>query len=76
MSTKEMCAHDMNDILPMIRDVIEHYEINVSKMCKTIGIPRSTLYDFLYGDSNVLSRIQELMSYLGLVISVKFAAKR
>ena len=76
MSNKEMCAHDMNDILPTIRYVIEHHEINVSKMCKAIGIPRSTLYDFLFGDSKELARIQKLISYLGLEISIKPTAEK
>ena len=71
MSNKEIAAHDMNELLPIIIEFIEHYEINVSKMCKEIGIPRSTFYDFLYGNSNVLDRIQKIISYLGLEISIK-----
>ena len=76
MSTKEICAHDMNSILPMIRYVLERYEINVSEMCKETGIPRSTLYDFLYSDPKLLSRLQKILSYLGLEISIKFTAER
>ena len=77
MSKKEMSAHDMNDILPLIDDYIARYEINVSEMCKEIGIPRSTFYDFLYSDSNKsLIRIQTILSYLGLEVSIKPAAEK
>ena len=71
MSNKEITAHDMNELLPIIGDFIEHNEINVSEMCKKTGIPRSTFYDFLYVDSQVLDRIQKIISYLGLEISIK-----
>lgn len=76
MSNEEMCAHDMNDILPSIRYIIEHQEINISAMCKDIGIPRSTLYDFLYKESRELGRLQKLVSYLGLEISIKPTAEK
>ena len=76
MSNKEISAHDMNDILPSIDRFIEHYGINVSDMCKETGIPRSTFYDFLYGDSSALQRIQKIISYLGLEISIKPAARK
>ena len=71
MSKKEITAHDMNEILPSICKYIEHNEINISKMSKKTGIPRSTLYDFLYGDSSVLERIQKIITYLELEISIK-----
>lgn len=71
MSNKEITAHDMNELLPIISSFIEHNEINVSEMCKKTGIPRSTFYDFLYVDSQVLDRIQKIISYLGLEISIK-----
>ena len=76
MSKKEICAHDMNELLPIIRYVIEHEEINISSMCKDTGIPRSTLYDFLFQDSKELARIQKIMSYLGLEISIKPTAEK
>ena len=72
----ETCAHDMNDLLPIIRRTIEHKEINVSKMCKETGIARSTLYDFLFDDCKALIRIQKLASYLGLEISIKPTAEK
>ncbi len=76
MSNKEISAHDMNEILPKIGDFIDHYEINVSEMCKKTGIPRSTLYDFLYGNSSALVRIQKIITYLDLEISIKPAARK
>ena len=71
MNDKEINAHDMSELLPSINKYLERHEINVSKMCKETGIPRSTFYDFLYMDSNVLSRIQKLITYLELEISIK-----
>lgn len=71
MSKKEIMAHDMNELLPIIGSFIEHNEINVSKMCKKTGIPRSTFYNFLYVDSQILDRIQKIISYLGLEVSIK-----
>lgn len=71
MNDKEINAHDMNELLPSIEKYLERYEINVSKMCKDIGIPRSTFYDFLYTGSKDLNRIQKLITYLGLEISIK-----
>ena len=71
MNDKEINAHDMNELLPSIEKYLERYEINVSKMCKDIGIPRSTFYDFLYADSKYLNRIQKLITYLELEISIK-----
>lgn len=71
MSNKEIATHDMNELLPSISEFIEHNEINISEMCKKTGIPRSTLYDFLYVDSQILDRIQKIISYLGLEISIK-----
>lgn len=76
MGNKEISAHDMNGILPIIRYVIDHFEINVSEMCKKTGIPRSTLYDFLYVDSRELARLQKIMSYLGIEISIKSTTER
>jgi len=75
MSKKEISAHDMNDILPSIIEFLERYEINITKMSEETGIPRSTLYDFLYRESNDLLRIQKIISYLGLEISIKLADK-
>lgn len=71
MNDKEINAHDMNELLPSIEKYLERYEINVSKLCKDIGMPRSTFYDFLFTDSKVLDRIQKLIAYLGLEISIK-----
>ena len=71
MSNKEIIAHDMNELLPGISKFIKRNEINISKLCKKTGIPRSTFYDFLYMDSSVLDRIQKIISYLGLEISIK-----
>ena len=76
MSKIESCAHDMNEILPFIGQYIAHYEINISDLCKKTGIPRSTLYEFLYSNSKTLDRIQKMISYLGLEISVKPAAEK
>ena len=71
MNDKEINAQDLNELLPSINRYLERHEINISKLCKETGIPRSTFYDFLYMDSNVLSRIQKLITYLGLEISIK-----
>lgn len=75
MSNNEITAHDMNELLPSIVRFLEHYEINVSKMCKETGIPRSTLYDFLFKDSNILGNIQRIIDYLGVEVSIKPARK-
>lgn len=71
MNVKEINVHDMNELLPGIVKYLDRYEINISKMCKDTGIPRSTFYDFLYMSSNVLDRIQKIIAYLGLEISIK-----
>ena len=76
MDTKEISAHDMNDVLPIIRRVIDRYEINISEMCKATGISRSTLYEFLFVESKTLARIQKILEYLGLEISIKSTAER
>ena len=76
MSTKEITAQDMKELLPNIGKFIDHYEINISEMCKKTGIPRSTLYEFLYSDSKTLERIQRIITYLGVEISIKPAAKK
>ena len=75
MNDKEIIVHDMNELLPSINKCLERYEVNISKMCKEIGIPRSTFYDFLYMSSKVLNRIQKIITYLGLEISIKPANK-
>lgn len=76
MSKKEICAHDTDTILPVIRQFIERNEINVSQMCKETGIARSTLYEFLYEEPKALLRLQKIASYLGLEISIKPAIER
>ena len=73
---KEINAHSMNDVLPGICKLIDLYEVNVTKMCKETNIPRSTLYEFLYSDSNALNMIQKLIVYLGVEISIKPAARK
>ena len=75
MSKKEINAFDMNDILPLITRILEHNEVNISDMSKRTGIARSTLYDFLYKDSNDLYRIQKIFTYLGIEVSIKLANK-
>ncbi len=75
MSKKEINAFDMNDILPLITRILEHNEVNISDMAKRTGIARSTLYDFLYKDSNDLYRIQKIFTYLGIEVSIKLASK-
>ena len=75
MSKKEIDACDMNDILPSIASFLERYEINISDMAKKTGIPRSTIYEFLYKDSNDLKRIQKICTYLNMQISIKLATK-
>ncbi len=73
--SKEINAYNVNDILPLITYILEHEEINISDMAKRTGIARSTLYDFLYKDSNDLQRIQKILTYLGVQISIKLASK-
>lgn len=75
MSKKEINAFDMNDILPLITRILEHNEVNISDMAKRTGIARSTLYDFLYKESNDLYRIQKIFTYLGIEVSIKLASK-
>ena len=75
MSKKEMDAYDVNDILPLISDILDYKEINISDMSKKTGIARSTLYEFLYKESNDLKRIQKILTYLGIQISIKLASK-
>ena len=72
---KEITTNNMDEILPSIVKFIERHEINIKKMSKETGIPRSTLYDFLYGSPKTLKRIQTIISYLGLKISIKPASK-
>ena len=73
---KEITAQSMSDVLPGICKLIDLYEVNITKMCKETGIPKSTLYDFLYRDSNALNMIQKLIVYLGVEISIKPAARK
>lgn len=75
MYAKEIHTHNVNELLPVLRHLIEHYEVNVCDMCEKTGIPRSTYYDFLYTDSVAIERIQKLFSYLGVEVSIKLTTK-
>lgn len=59
------------NLLDLISNVIEKNEINVSSMSKEIGIPRSTLYDFLYKENKSLERIDKLCEYVGIKIKIE-----
>ena len=82
MSVREMTAYDkiidikdINDLLPRISDILDKKEIKKTDLSKNTKIPRSTIYEFLYKKSDDLEKIQKILSYLGIVISIKLAYK-
>ena len=71
MSKEEITIESFASLPSEIKRFLYRHGINVSRLCRETGIPRSSFYEFLDGRQAKYDLIQKVISYLKVDVSIK-----